>query len=295
MNSNKYCRKSILPGLAVPAFALILAVASTALAQFPPYDPSNPAPVGNNTLVLWDFDQGSGLTASDSANPILSGDNAGTLTGPGVSWAAGVFGGGVSFVGGTGPSQPANVGYVTSATTIDGSLFAATKQVAMAAWVNPTQINPTFGFNYIMGWSGPDSSYAYMRFGSATSMTFGVHVKQATTYQWAEVSYSGAPFSFIDGTWRHVTGTFDDGVMKMYIDGVEVASNNTGYSSTAGWSIIPPNSFQIGGVFDEPWDTRLNYAGLMDDVRLMNAVPEPSTFALAALGSFLAVMSRRRA
>ena len=121
----------------------------------------------------------------------------------------------------------------------------------------------------------------------------GVRVKNGSDLQFAEVSYN-TPFSFIDGTWRHVTGTFDDGVMKMYIDGVEQASNDTGYSSANGWNILPPNLFHIGGVHDEPFDTRLNYHGFMDDVRLMNAVPEPSTFALAALGGLAAMCWRRR-
>ena len=259
-------------GLALLSTALFLAVASTASAQFPLYDPSNPVSVGTNSLVVWDLDQGSGTTATDSANPILDGSNAGTLTGPAVSWTTGKFGGGVNFIGGTGAGQATNVGYVT--TPITGSLFT-NKQVSMAAWIKPTQINPTFGANYIMGWNGPDSSYAFMRFGSATSLGFGVRVRTAGgTYQWAEVSY-GAPFDFTDGTWRHVAGTFNDGVLRLYINGVEVAASYTGYTSAGGWSIIPPSDFQIGGVYDDPSDTRLNYAGDMDDVRLMNFVPAP--------------------
>jgi hypothetical protein len=102
---------------------------------------------------------------------------------------------------------------------------------------------------------------------------FGVRVKTAGgPYQWAEVSYT-LPFNLFDGTWRNVSGTFNDGVLKLYINGAEVASNNSGYTSAAGFSIIPPASFEIGGAFDDPADTRLNYAGDIDEVRLMNALP----------------------
>jgi hypothetical protein len=276
--------------LVFPAMALVIALVSSASAQFTPYNPAGPAPVGNNHVVVWDLDQGSGTTATDLANPVLDGNNAGTLTGPAVSWTAGKFGGGLHFVGGSGAGQPANVGYVSTA--VDGSLFTASRQAGMAAWINPSHVNPTFGFNYIMGWNGPDSSYAYLRFGSAGSIGFGLRVKQNTTYQWAEISYA-TPYDQFDGTWRHVAGIFNDGTLKMYVDGSEVASFDSGYTATSGWSIVPPTSFAIGGVFDDPSDTRLNYAGDMDDIRLFSIVPEPSVGALAILGA-LGVMLRRR-
>jgi len=159
-------------------------------------------------------------------------------------------------------------GYVGA--PVDGSLPTSSRGATMAAWIRPSRINPASGFNYVLGWSGPDTAGGFVRLDAKDRLSFAVRVKAATTYQWAEVGAT-VPHDLTDGTWRHVAGTFDDGLLKLYLDGALVAGKQTEYTSGGGWSILPPDTFVAGGGFADPADSRVSYAGAIDDVRLWSA------------------------
>ena len=72
----------------------------------------------------------------------------------------------------------------------------------------------------------------------------------------------------VDNTWRHIAGVFEDGAMRLYVDGVLS-------STTAGFVSIPAHGDDggLGGDFGTSVNgVTGNYAGLMDGARYSNSV-----------------------
>ena len=96
------------------------------------------------------------------------------------------------------------------------------------------------------------------------------------------------------GEWTHITGVFSDSALNIYIDGALSASK-----SISGVNYEPSSlpELTIGSQSHVPGHPNHSYVGLMDDVYFFNhalsadeinslagTVPEPSTYALIALG-----------
>ena len=68
----------------------------------------------------------------------------------------------------------------------------------------------------------------------------------------------------IEGSWHHVTGTYDGTNMKTYLDGIQIAS-----SSQTGTVVDCTEALAIGGRLSDA-TPEYHYYGLLDDVQIFN-------------------------
>ena len=78
-------------------------------------------------------------------------------------------------------------------------------QPFVTSWVNPS-------YNYIYRWYNGALQF-YLRLGSTT---------YAASYTWTPTT----------GVWHHTVGTYDGSIMRLYLDGVEVATNGAATGTT---------------------------------------------------------------
>ena len=82
--------------------------------------------------------------------------------------------------------------------------------------------------------------------------------------------YSGTPD---DNRWIHLAGTYDGAVMRLYVDGTEIAT-----AAITGRIRVDDNPVTIGGEENGP-DPQVvdgEFEGLVDEVRIYNRVLEPA-------------------
>jgi len=213
----------------------------------------------DTTVVSWGMNQTSG-NATDAADPLLDGANAGVLGGAG-SYVAGPsgFGNALSLAGAG-----------TMSTTLTGSLLANRQQVTLAAWVNLANVNQNG--KYLLGLSGADG---FLRVDADGFLQAGF----STSAGWVTAK-AGTTGAQITGTWTHLAATFSQGTVALYLNGALAAS-----ASSPGAQISAPGSctFGIGQIPWDPANTSARFHGLIDEVRLMNAAVSPSE-AVALLG-----------
>lgn len=226
-----------------------------------PFDWDRPAGAGDNTVVLWSFDDGDGTAVKDSADPVLDGANTGAITGPGHAWGEGKFGGALELapVGAEGSfvSAPINEG---------GELFAD-NQATLAAWINPSENIPEDGA-FILGLGKDQIPLGMLRWHADGSLNAAFRLRPASggEERWVEVTH-GSVKQFA-GRWSHVAATVADGVVRLYVDGAAVAEN----AEYEGNGILGEPSHVFAG--RSPGDGgqgNTYYAGLIDDARVLNA------------------------
>lgn len=81
------------------------------------------------------------------------------------------------------------------------------------------------------------------------------------------LTYLSAPPAFKKGEWHHVAGTYDGKVMKLYVDGVEVAKDETQSGDIA---YSPTGYVQVGAYRDDNEYYKLN--GLLHEVAVYDSV-----------------------
>jgi hypothetical protein len=209
---------------------------------------SAPPPPDINTGLrgYWALNETVGNTASDSSGN----NNAGTLIN-GPAWnGAGRVGGAVSF---DGVNDYVSLG--NPASLIPGN------SITLAAWVklNDLSINRFFFAKY----AGPTPTFMrYERNQGIKCVVGGTGVV--------------APASIVTGQWYHAACTYDGATVRVYVNGVQVASAaKTGAIADAvgiDWAIgagIAANSVPLGFM-----------NGLVDEVRLYNRALTPADVAL---------------
>ena len=122
--------------------------------------------------------------------------------------------------------------------------------------------------------AGADNGNVYVRVGDGTN-----HGQQAfftaNDSKYSGGSSTGRHLTATEGDWNHVALTFDSGVVKLYIDGLELTGQwiNGTYPDTTG--DLSGKDFQIA------WDTEAN----IDEVRITKGVALiPSPYAQTANG-----------
>lgn len=134
-----------------------------------------------------------------------------------------------------------------------------TDALTIEAWIKPNSWSTNIWENYIVGkddWSNTSAGYA-LRGGADGRLSFNF----ASDGGWSEVVCDPL---LTPGNWYHVAGTYDGSVMKIYIDGFNVASLE--YTGT-----ITPSLFNlnIGNVPFLGQGNRL-FDGLIDQVDIWN-------------------------
>jgi hypothetical protein len=134
-----------------------------------------------------------------------------------------------------------------------------TEALTIEAWIKPNSWSTNIWENYIVGkddWSNTSAGYA-LRGGDDGRLSFNI----ASNGGWSEVVSDPL---LTPGSWYHVAGTYDGTVMKIYIDGFNVASLE--YTGT-----ITPSLFNlnIGNVPFLGQGNRL-FDGLIDQVDIWN-------------------------
>jgi hypothetical protein len=216
------------PCAGTAACQVTLAAAATVKAVF--------NPVG--LVAAWNFDAGAGTTALDLS---LKG-NTGTLLN-GVAWTTGKYGGALLFDG------------VDDLVRVADSAALHLKTAAtFEAWVYPLASTPTW--RTIMQKEVDAYDFTASGGGSTGAMpTFGG-------------TLNGACCPFVSGTailplrtWTHVAGTYNGAQLRLYVNGVLVAS-----LATTGAFQVNAKPLWIGGnaVYGE------HFSGKLDDLRIYN-------------------------
>ena len=164
--------------------------------------------------AYWRLGEPAGTTTSVDAS---GQSNNGTFTGMTLGSAGAVAGNTAATIS------------TTSGRMVGEKAYSMPQQFTVEAWVKQsvTRGGRIIGFgNSKTGSSSSTDRMLYMR--SNGQITFGVNdgVKQTVN----------STSNKNDGQWHHVAGTFDNGAMKLYVDGVSAGSLTTGQASLYyGW------------------------------------------------------------
>jgi len=198
-----------------------------------------PVNLATGLVGFWKCDEGIGSTVSDSSPNA----NHATLA-PGLVWAAGKFGSGISFNGS---------GYLT---VPNSSTLQLNNVFSIGAWVYPTILSASWR-DIVM--KGNDNYYLAGSSGGANGApAFGG-------------TYAGGPLYGATGlplnTWTHVAGTYDGATMRLYVNGMEVANK-----AQSAKPQVTTDVLTIGGdpSYGQFW------IGIIDEVRLYNRALTPS-------------------
>ena len=189
-------------------------------------------------VAAYTFAEGSGATTAD----VSGNGNTGTLVG-GISWSAsGRYGTALSFDGVN------DLVSIADAPSID-----LTSGMTIEAWINPTALS---GWRTVAMKEMP-GGLDYSLYASNGSRPAGyANTTGSTMY----VSAAG-PSALTTGAWTHLAVTYGGGTLRLYVNGVQVASqtgSGTIRTSTA--------ALTIGG--NNVWSEW--FAGLIDEVRIYN-------------------------
>ncbi|GAA4427550.1 hypothetical protein GCM10023148_31290 [Actinokineospora soli] len=189
---------------------------------------------GDPSLVAaYGFDEGGGASLLDRSGN----GHTGALSGP--VWTAGRTGGGLSFDGVN--------DWVTVA---DGPKLDLTNRMTLSAWVRPTSS---------AGWR---TAVMKERAGGLSYALYPAGFNQPSGYLGigGDVAVTG-PSTLPVNAWSHVAFTYDGAVMRLYVNGTQVAT-----AAQTGSAAVSSSPLRLGG--NSVWGEW--FAGVMDDVRVYN-------------------------
>ncbi len=190
-------------------------------------------PIGG-LVAAYGLNEGSGAAATD-----ISG-NGRTGAVAGAAWAAGRFGGALSFDG-----------IDDWVTVADAAALDLTTGMTLEAWVNPTALS---------GWRSVLIKEAALPAGLVYSIYANDNVPRpaATIYVAGDRSAAGTQ-PIPTGAWTHLASTYDGTRLRLYVNGVEVSS-----LAVNGSMANSPSPLRIGG--NAIWGE--HFAGLIDELRV---------------------------
>ncbi|MFC4112797.1 LamG-like jellyroll fold domain-containing protein [Nonomuraea zeae] len=190
-------------------------------------------PVNTGLVAAYGMNAGTGTAVADSSGT----GNTGTATA--ATWAAGKYGQALSFNG------------TSSWVTVpDASTLDLTGGMTLEAWVRPASVS---GWRTVlMKEFGADLAYAVMGSGSSGPAAF-IHTSSGAN--------APAPSNLPLNTWSHVGATYDGSTLRLYVNGVQVATN-----PTVGNLRVGTGPLRIGGNSG----SGEYFSGLIDEVRVYN-------------------------
>ncbi len=171
-------------------------------------------------VAHWNFDENTGSTANDSSGFGNEGDIYG------ATWVEGKYGSGLSFDG------------VDDYVKVFNSDSINTKKFTLSAWVsfdnlNDTQViidkrNGQWDRNYSLNYY-PNESPGGLD-GDYLAALVGDGISRPTT--WDHGAY--AAVSLVENKFYHLAATYDESVIRLYLEGVEIDSRNLSMNDTTG-------------------------------------------------------------
>jgi hypothetical protein len=193
------------------------------------------APVPSGLVAAYNFNAGSGTTVSDTSGL----NNTGTISG--ATWTtSGKFGSALSFDG------------VNDLVSIpDAALLDLTTQITLMAWVYPAVSS---GWRTVLLKEQP-GNLAYALYSSANN-----NRPSAWLYIGGQKALDG-PAVLPANTWSHLATTYNGTTQRLYVNGVQVASQ-----ARTGATTVSAGALKIGGntIWNE-W-----FQGRIDEVRIYN-------------------------
>jgi hypothetical protein len=184
-------------------------------------------------VAAYGFEEGSGTTTADSTGNGSTGTLASTV------WSAnGRYGNGLTF---NGTSSRVNVA--------DSGMLDFTIGMTLEAWVNPTNLS-NWRTVVIKETSGGLAYALYASDGSRPA----VYINTGG----GDIGLTG-PTALPTNTWTHLATTFDGATLRLFVDGVQVASR-----AATGALLTSASPLRIGG--NAVWGEY--FAGDLDEVRL---------------------------
>jgi glucose/arabinose dehydrogenase/fibronectin type 3 domain-containing protein len=194
-------------------------------------DAAPPSPSG--LVGAWAFGEGVGLTTSDSSGN----ENTGTING--ATWTTqGRYGGALMFNG-------ANTVRIPSSTSL-----TLTTGMTMSAWIQPTAAQG--------GWRTIIQREVDAYFLNASSDAGPLRPAGGGTFD-GITDYTAGPIANPLDTWTYVALTYDGSVLRLYVNGTQVASR-----AATGAIATSANPLWIGG--NSPYGEY--FTGLIDEARL---------------------------
>lgn len=156
----------------------------------------------------------------------------------------------------------------------DNGLDTLTTSITIEAWIRPASWGFTSAQNTIVckhSWSSGEQGFV-LRSGGQGQLSFN----------FAGIDPGGNPTSWKDlmspvnslvlNTWQHVAGTFDGSIQRIYINGIEVATQN--FTGT----MVPSTAFPvtIGRLSDMNVGETRYWNGHLDEVRIWSTVRSAS-------------------
>ncbi|MBI1851219.1 MAG: LamG domain-containing protein [Planctomycetes bacterium] len=214
-------------------------IAASAAAQCGPYV------VDPDTAALWHFEEGAGVTASDSARRLIA-----SLQGATFVEAAAPFGGS-RFALDVGENRFASVSGLPVLNPHDG--------ITVEAWVMPRSLASGHTSGIVRKNDAIDSENYSLEVRGSDVVRFSVNIGGSI-----RVASAVAPLH--TNEWAHLAGTCDGTTVRLYVDGQLVASTN-GPAGRIGGDSSP---LFIGRGDSSAW-----FDGLVDEVRISDRARAP--------------------
>jgi hypothetical protein len=182
-----------------------------------------------DATALYNFNEGSGTIATDSSG---NGNN-GTIYG--ASWTTGRSGGGLSF---DGTNDYVNLG---------DPLSLQPNTVSVSVWFKTTDSNGIILRKRLYGYG--------LDVWSSGRISFWIYNSAATLFR------ARSPLAYNDNIWHHAVGVYDGSRVRLYIDGVQVASASAGTICYAAGGIAIGRDGNSNGSY---------FRGLVDGLSIYN-------------------------
>lgn len=206
--------------------------------------PSTTPPVIAGLALAFGFNEGSGATVGDTSGN----NNTGTISG--ATWTTqGKYGGALTFDG------------INDVVTVpDAASLDVTSALTLEAWVYPMVV--TVGWKALL----QKQVDAYL----LTAGSSGGPPAVGGTLNGVCCTNVYAPTALAVNSWTHVAGTYDGAIMRLYLNGVQVASRAATGSLQVNANPLSMGGNTYGGEY---------FQGRIDEVRIYNRALTPAEIA----------------